>query len=152
MEKRLPTKLAAVAVAVLALSGCAAPHLDAALGQANELASAVTGGARATLAREAAQRQASDQLATELPVMAIGGFNGSDPSPTLGEFQQDVADGDIHWFIASGGGMGGMGGGFGGSPNAGGSTSSDIATWVSESFEAQTVDGVTVYDLSGGTQ
>ena len=92
------------------------------------------------------------QLATELPVMAIGGFNGSDPSPTLAEFQQDVADGDIHWFIASGGGMGGMGGGFGGGPNAGGSTSSDIATWVSESFEAQTVDGVTVYDLSGGTQ
>jgi hypothetical protein len=70
----------------------------------------------------------------------------------LAEFQQDVADGDIHWFIASGGGMGGMGGGFGGGPNAGGSTSSDIATWVSENFEAQTVDGVTVYDLSGGTQ
>jgi len=88
------------------------------------------------------------QLAIELPVMAIGGFNGSDPSPTLAEFQQDVADGDIHWFIASGGGMGGFGGG----PNAGGSTSSDIATWVGESFEAQTVDGVTVYDLSGGTQ
>jgi hypothetical protein len=91
------------------------------------------------------------QLATELPVMAIGGFNGSDPSPTLAEFQRDVADGDIHWFIASGGGIGGMGG-FGGGPNAGGSTSSDIATWVSESFEAQTVDGVTVYDLSGGAQ
>jgi hypothetical protein len=91
------------------------------------------------------------QLATELPVMAIGGFNGSDPSPTLAEFQRDVADGDIHWFIASGGGIGGMGG-FGGGPNAGGSTSSAIATWVSESFEAQTVDGVTVYDLSGGAQ
>ena len=43
--------------------------------------------------------------------MAIGGFNGSDPSPTLAQFQQYVADGDIHWFIASGGGMGG---GFGG--------------------------------------
>ena len=41
--------------------------------------------------------------------MAIGGFNGSDPSPTLAQFQAYVADGDIHWFIASGGG------GFGGS-------------------------------------
>jgi 4-amino-4-deoxy-L-arabinose transferase-like glycosyltransferase len=86
------------------------------------------------------------QLATELPVMAIGGFNGSDPSPTLAEFQEYVANGEIHWFIASGGGMGG---GFGG-PNAGGSTSSEIATWVQENFTAQTVDGVTVYDLSQG--
>ena len=87
------------------------------------------------------------QLATELPVMAIGGFNGSDPSPTLAEFQEYVANGEIHWFIGSGGGMGG--GGFGG-PSAGGSTSSEIATWVQENFTAQTVDGVTVYDLSQG--
>ena len=33
---------------------------------------------------------AGDQLATELPVMAVGGFNGSDPSPTLARFQQYV--------------------------------------------------------------
>ena len=62
------------------------------------------------------------QLATEEPVMAIGGFNGSDPSPTLAEFQQHVADGEIHWFIA--------GGGMGGGPSASGSTSTEIATWV----------------------
>ena len=88
------------------------------------------------------------QLATELPVMAIGGFNGSDPSPTLAQFQQYVADGEIHWFIASGPGTGGMRGG----PRAGGTTSSAIATWVEEGFSAQTVDGVTVYDLSAGTR
>lgn len=82
------------------------------------------------------------QLATELPVMAIGGFNGSDPSPTLAQFKQYVADGEVHYFI--GGGSGGM--------NAGGSTSSEISTWVSENFTAQTVDGVTIYDLSGGIQ
>ena len=52
------------------------------------------------------------QLATGLPVMAIGGFNGSDPSPTLAQFQQYVADGRIHYFI--GGGVGGPGGGMGG--------------------------------------
>ena len=57
------------------------------------------------------------QLATEQPVMAIGGFNGSDPSPTLAQFQEYVADGEIHWFIAGGGGMGG---GMGG-PGRGGS-------------------------------
>ena len=40
------------------------------------------------------------QLATELPVMAVGGFNGTDPAPTLAQFQQYVADGKIHYFIA----------------------------------------------------
>ena len=34
----------------------------------------------------------------------------------------------------------------------GGSTSSEIATWVAANFTATTVDGVTVYDLSGGVR
>ncbi len=85
------------------------------------------------------------QLATQEPVMAIGGFNGSDPSPTLAQFRQWVAEGKIHYFIAQG--SGGFGG-FGGGPSAGGSTSSQIATWVEDTFTAQTVDGVTVYDLT----
>ena len=42
--------------------------------------------------------------------MAIGGFNGSDPSPTLAQFQQYVAEGKIHYFIG-GGGFGGRDGG-----------------------------------------
>ena len=46
------------------------------------------------------------QLASEQPVMAIGGFNGSDPSPTLAQFKQYVANGQVHWFIASGTGGG----------------------------------------------
>lgn len=83
------------------------------------------------------------QLATEDPVMPIGGFNGSDPSPTLAEFQQYVADGKIHYFIASGG-MGGGGGGGG----PGGDTSSEITAWVEENFTSTTVDGVTLYDLT----
>ena len=79
------------------------------------------------------------QLATESPVMAIGGFNGSDPSPTLEQFQQYVADGKIHFFI----GGGGMGGGM----NAEG-TATAISAWVTENFTATTVDGVTLYDLT----
>ncbi|MDI9916031.1 glycosyltransferase family 39 protein [Rhodococcus sp. IEGM 1379] len=79
------------------------------------------------------------QLATQSPVMAIGGFNGSDPSPTLEQFQQYVADGKIHFFI----GGGGMGGGM----NAEG-TATAISTWVTENFTATTVDGVTLYDLT----
>ena len=39
------------------------------------------------------------QLATGEPVMAIGGFNGSDPAPTLEQFQRYVAEGRIHWFL-----------------------------------------------------
>jgi hypothetical protein len=76
--------------------------------------------------------------------MAIGGFNGSDPSPTLDQFKQHVADGEIHYFIA-GGGMGGMG-------RSGEGTSSAISEWVTQTFEARTVDGITIYDLSGGIQ
>jgi hypothetical protein len=83
------------------------------------------------------------QLASERPVMAIGGFNGSDPSPTLAEFQAYVAAGRIHYFIAGGG----MGGGPGGS---GSGTSSAISSWVEANFASTTVGGVTLYDLSGG--
>jgi 4-amino-4-deoxy-L-arabinose transferase-like glycosyltransferase len=86
-------------------------------------------------------RASGFQLATEEPVMPIGGFNGSDPSPTLEQFQAYVADGQIHWFI------GGIG--FGQS-QGGSSESSDIAAWVEATFSATTVDGVTLYDLSGG--
>ncbi|CRK53409.1 Glycosyltransferase [Rhodococcus sp. RD6.2] len=82
------------------------------------------------------------QLATERSVMPIGGFNGSDPSPTLDRFQQYVADGEIHYFIA-GGGMGGRMGGSG--------TASEISQWVTENFTPITVDGVTLYDLTAPT-
>jgi hypothetical protein len=36
--------------------------------------------------------------------------------------------------------------------SAGGSTSSQISSWVEANFTAKTVDGVTVYDLSGGVR
>jgi hypothetical protein len=87
------------------------------------------------------QNQASYQLASGEPVMSVGGFNGSDPSPTLAQFKQYVADGRIHYFIASGGG--GMGGQMGGSGAA-----SAIASWVESTYTAKTVGSTTVYDLS----
>lgn len=34
--------------------------------------------------------------------MAIGGFNGSDPSPMLDRFKQYVEDGKIHYFVMAG--------------------------------------------------
>src|SRR6185437_10599123 len=87
------------------------------------------------------------QLATGLPVMAIGGFNGTDPTPTLAEFQAMVKAGKIHYFLASG--SGGFGGGPGGGPGGGSSTSSAITAWVESTYTATTVGGVAVYDLSG---
>ncbi|MEZ5380743.1 MAG: glycosyltransferase family 39 protein [Microthrixaceae bacterium] len=84
-------------------------------------------------------RAAGFQLATERPVMPVGGFNGSDPSPTLEQFQGYVADGDIHWFI---------GGGSLGNQDGGSSESAEIADWVAATFPATTVDDVTLYDLA----
>jgi 4-amino-4-deoxy-L-arabinose transferase-like glycosyltransferase len=81
------------------------------------------------------------QLASDDPVMAIGGFNGTDPSPTLAEFQAYVSEGRIHYFIAGGGPGGGQGGGNSSSSNA-------ISTWVVSNFTAKTVSGVTLYDLT----
>ncbi|MFF6875166.1 glycosyltransferase family 39 protein [Streptomyces sp. NPDC012474] len=84
-----------------------------------------------------AQNAASYQLATGDPVMAIGGFNGTDPSPTLAQFKKYVADGKIHYFVASGG----MGGGSDG-------TSSRITSWVEATFAKVTVGSTTFYDLT----
>ncbi|MDO8392627.1 MAG: glycosyltransferase family 39 protein [Actinomycetota bacterium] len=94
------------------------------------------------LATIGANNAAGYQLATGDPVMAIGGFNGTDQWPTLEAFQQMVADGEIHYY-AAGGAMGGPGGG-----NNAASTSGQISTWVTANFETVTVDGQTFYDLT----
>jgi 4-amino-4-deoxy-L-arabinose transferase-like glycosyltransferase len=93
------------------------------------------------------------QLSTGLAVMAIGGFNGTDPTPTLAQFQALVHAGKVHYFLANGGGrgFGGTGGGPGGGPGgpgAGSASSSAITTWVEQTFTATTIGGVTVYDLT----
>jgi hypothetical protein len=79
------------------------------------------------------------QLATGYPVMPVGGFNGSDPSPTLTRFQGYVAQGAIHYFIGNGGFPG---------QHGGSSSSRQIADWVQQNFTATTVGGATVYDLA----
>ncbi|WP_406837938.1 ArnT family glycosyltransferase [Streptomyces sp. AHU1] len=96
------------------------------------------------------QNSASYQLATGKPVMAIGGFNGTDPSPTLAQFKKYVTDGRIHYFISGGGmGGGGTGGGMGGGSASGGSsTSSQISSWVTANFKKVTVGSATFYDLT----
>jgi 4-amino-4-deoxy-L-arabinose transferase-like glycosyltransferase len=82
-----------------------------------------------------ANSAAGVQLATGEPVMAIGGFNGTDPTPTLAQFKADVAAGKIHYFLGDAGG-------------GRSSSASAIAAWVAANFPKTTVGGLTVYDLT----
>ena len=91
--------------------------------------------AAATVGSESA---APLQLDSGDPVMAIGGFNGSDGAPTLGGFQHLVAAGEIHYFV--GANQASFGGGSG--------AAAQITAWVRAHFTAETVGGVTVYDLT----
>jgi len=93
------------------------------------------------------------QLATDLPVMALGGFGSADPAPTLEQFQDHVADGRVHYYIESTGlGMPKNTGDSGRPPmppGVNGSTEAErIKEWVKQSFVPVTVDGVTLYDLT----
>jgi 4-amino-4-deoxy-L-arabinose transferase-like glycosyltransferase len=82
------------------------------------------------------------QLSSGKAVIAIGGFNGGDPAPTLAQFQQYVAAGQIAYYVAGGGmGGGGMGGGNG--------AAAAIQAWVQANYSATTVGGTTVYALTG---
>ena len=90
------------------------------------------------LATAGANRAAGYQLATGDPVMVIGGFNGTDPWPTLDGFEQLVADGEVHYYLAGGAIGGGQGRG----------TSAEIDDWVTAGFASITVDGTIFYDLT----
>jgi 4-amino-4-deoxy-L-arabinose transferase-like glycosyltransferase len=108
--------------------------------------SALTEALKKTTTRWAAAVEGSNSAASlELAsggkaVMAMGGFTGSDPAPTLAEFEQWADAGDITYYIA-GGGIGG-----GGGPGGQG-TSSQITTWVESHFKSATIGGETVYLL-----
>lgn len=75
-------------------------------------------------------------------VLSIGGFNGTDPSPTLAQFRAWVAAGEIHYYVA-GQDAGGFRGAVGGSQAA-----AAIDEWVTQTFEPVVIGGVTVYDLA----
>ncbi len=95
-------------------------------------------GYRWTAATVGAESAAPLQLASGEPVMAIGGFNGTDDAPTLAAFEHMVAAGEIHYFI--GANQASFGGGSG--------PAAQITAWVRAHFTARTVGGVTVYDLT----
>jgi hypothetical protein len=80
------------------------------------------------------------ELSTNTAVMAIGGFSGSDPTPTLHQFQDDVAQHRVAYYIV----MNTHGRGPGSSSRG----HADIATWVATTFPSRTVGNATVYNLS----
>jgi 4-amino-4-deoxy-L-arabinose transferase-like glycosyltransferase len=79
------------------------------------------------------------ELKTGSSLMAIGGFTGSDPSPTLAQFQQYVADGQVRYFLADSG--------RGGPPGQRSGTAGEITAWVEKTFTKTDVGGSEVYDL-----
>jgi 4-amino-4-deoxy-L-arabinose transferase-like glycosyltransferase len=79
------------------------------------------------------------ELKTGASLMAIGGFTGSDNSPTLAQFKQYVSDGQVRYFIASD-----RHGPHGDSSGSG----AEITQWVQQNFTPRQVGGTTVYDLS----
>ncbi|MDT8914529.1 glycosyltransferase family 39 protein [Amycolatopsis sp. PS_44_ISF1] len=94
---------------------------------------------RWTAAAVGANNAAGYQLGSGFPVLAVGGFNGTDPYPTLQQFQQYVRSGQIHYFLGDGPGLRG---------DSGSDYAQQIADWVAANYRSSTVDGVTVYDLT----
>ena len=80
------------------------------------------------------------ELSTGTAVMAIGGFLGSDPVPTLSQFQDDVAQHEVAYYIVVN--NRGHGPGWGNRGHA------DIANWVAATFPSSNVGDATVYNLS----
>ncbi len=120
-------------------SGAGGGETSASSALASLLASTTTKWAAATIGDQSA---ASLELASGgKAVMAIGGWSGSDAAPTLAQFKAYVAAGQIHYFIADGGGAGGGQGG-------GTSSNSAITSWVESNFNTKTVGNQTVYDLT----
>lgn len=86
------------------------------------------------------------ELSTGKSLMAVGGFSGRDNSPTLAQFQQYVADGQIRYFIRDD--RGGHGGNHR-DPSSGSGAAGQITKWVAANFVPQKVGDATVYDLAG---
>ena len=85
---------------------------------------AATGGSRAA---------ADLELSSGAPVIAIGGYKGTDPAPSLSGFVSLVAAGEVHYFLD----------GWTAGPSL-----SKIQDWVAAHYQHETVDGIAVYDLT----
>jgi 4-amino-4-deoxy-L-arabinose transferase-like glycosyltransferase len=107
------------------------------------------GNATWIVAANSSQQAGTIELATGLPVMAMGGFTGSDPTPTLDQLKSYIASGKLRFVLVDGGGAGGgfagPGGGFGGG------SSSDRTSWVTSTCKVANDGGASsnLYDCAG---
>jgi hypothetical protein len=103
------------------------------------------GSAKWIVAADGSMQAGSIELATGLPVMAMGGFTGSDPTPTLDQLKSYIASGQLRFVLA---GSSGLGGGAAGGPGGG---TSEATTWVTATCKAVTIGGATssLYDCAG---
>lgn len=92
-------------------------------------------GYRWTAATGGAPAASSLELASGAPVMAIGGYKGTDPTPDLSTFVEYVERGEVHYFVAD---------------DSSGPAELAIADWVASRFVPMSISDVTVYDLSAG--
>ena len=94
------------------------------------------------VAANSSQEGGSIELATGLPVMAMGGFTGSDPAPTLDQLKSYIASGKLR-FVLAGSVLSG-GGGFGSTD------SSSRTSWVTSTCKAVSYGGsASLYDCAG---
>jgi 4-amino-4-deoxy-L-arabinose transferase-like glycosyltransferase len=89
------------------------------------------GSAKYLLAATGSQTTAPIIIATGKAVVTIGGFNGSDPAPTVAQLAKMVADGQLKYVLLSSGGGGPSGG------------SQSITSWVKAHGTAVTAVSVT---------
>ncbi|GAA4289308.1 hypothetical protein GCM10023178_77200 [Actinomadura luteofluorescens] len=79
--------------------------------------------------------------------MAVGGFNGTDPAPTLAEFQRLARQGRIHYFV---GGDRGQAGARTRGTGTGSDAAQRISAWVAANYTPARVGGTVLYDLTPG--
>ncbi len=87
------------------------------------------------------------QLASGIPVMAMGGFMGTDPAPTLAQLQADVHDGSLRYVLLGGGPGGGPGGFFGGDGR--GNVATERTQWVTRTCTPVNDVSTSLYDCAG---
>lgn len=114
--------------------------LGVAVPEVTELVKTHTANQKWGAATFTAQNAALYQLESGRPVIPLGGWLGSDPSPTLKEFKSLVSENQVGYFILpqellDRGGLS--------------AEVQDITDWVRNNFRAEVVDGVSLYDLRG---
>lgn len=94
-------------------------------------------------ATAASQTAARLQIEADRPVMPLGGFAGTDPSPTLAAFKIHVDDGSICYFLSQDGFL---------ATQTANSAFAEISEWVEAHYEREDIGGQGIYDLSKPVQ